>query len=85
MDTYRDPEADDGIYCDGTGYFYGFPLSADCEVAQMGIGEGVDNLEDTYEFLGVGAQSIYNGFDIAQTPYNWTTGRWLAQTQFQAS
>lgn len=81
-ETYHDPEADDGVYCDETGYFYGFPLSADCKVAQDEIGEGFDNTWETYEFLAVGAQSRYNGaqtpyngFGIAQTPYNWTTGR----------
>ena len=75
MDTYNDPVSDDGIYCDETGYFYGHPLGADCARAQNGIGDGVDNLEDDWEFLGVGAPSVYNGFPIAQTPCNWTFGR----------
>lgn len=82
MDTYNDPESDDGIYCDETGYFYGRPLSADCKSAQNGIGEGIESMEDTYEFLGVGAQSFYNGFPIAQTPYNWTSGRWCCPGDF---
>ncbi len=77
MDTYHDPEADDGIYCDETGYLYGHPINTDCETAEGGIGEGIDSLDDTYEFLAVGAQSVYSGgFPIAQTPYNWTSGRW---------
>lgn len=74
MDTFNDPESDDGIYCDETGYLYGHPLSADCERAQDGIGDGIESLDATYEFLGEGAQSIYNGFPIAQTPFNWTSG-----------
>ncbi|CAD6590182.1 MAG: hypothetical protein ASARMPREDX12_004218 [Alectoria sarmentosa] len=74
MDTYNDPEAGDGIYCDESGYLFGHPLAADCKIAQNGIGDGIESLEATYEFMGVGAQSIYNGFGIAQTPFNWTTG-----------
>ncbi|KAF6236795.1 hypothetical protein HO173_005086 [Letharia columbiana] len=74
MDTYHDPEADDGIDCDETGYFYGHPLSADCELAQDGIGDGFESMTDSCEFLGIGAQSVYNGYEIAQTPYNWTSG-----------
>lgn len=38
MQTYRDPEADDGIHCDASGYLYGNPEDADCELAQDGIG-----------------------------------------------
>ena len=75
MDTYHDPEADDGIDCDETGYFYGHPLSADCELAQDGIGDGFESMTDSCEFLGIGAQSVYNGYEIAQTPYNWTSGK----------
>ena len=74
MDTYHDPEADDGIECDASGYLYGHPVDADCELAQDGIGEGFE-MQDSYEFLAVGAQSVYSGYDIAQTPYNWTVGR----------
>lgn len=76
MDTYNDPQADDGIDCDVAGYFYGHPDNADCELAQDGIGEGVESMTETMEFLGVGAQSVHDGFEIAQTPYNWTSGRW---------
>lgn len=75
MDTYNDPEDDDGIDCDQSGYFYGHPVDADCDLAQDGIGEGFASMEDSYEFLAVGAQSIYSGYNIAQTPYNWTVGR----------
>ena len=77
LDTYNDPQADDGIYCDTSGYLYGRPSNTDCALAQDGIGEGVESMLDFYEFLGVGAESIYNGdgFPIAQTPYNWTSGR----------
>lgn len=84
MDTYNDPESDDGIYCDETGYFYGHPLNADCESAQNGIGDDFASLEDSYEFLGVGAQSVYNGFGIAQTPFNWTTGKWCCLDIFSS-
>lgn len=76
LETYNDPQIDDGIYCDVSGYFYGHPGDGNCKLAQDGIGEGVESMSDTYEFLGVGAESIYNGgFPIAQTPYNWTSGR----------
>ena len=76
MDTYHDPGADDGVYCDETGYLYGHPIDADCKSAASDITEGIDNVDESYEFLAVGAQSVYNGFRIAQTPYNWTSGRW---------
>ena len=75
MATYHDPEADDGIECDESGYLYGHPVDADCELTQDGIGEGFESMQDSYEFLAVGAQSVYSGYDIAQTPYNWTVGR----------
>ena len=84
MDTYNDPEAGDGIYCDESGYLFGHPLAADCKIAQNGIGDGIESLEATYEFMGVGAQSIYNGFGIAQTPFNWTTGRWCSSDVFSS-
>lgn len=76
MDTYNDPQADDGIACDVTGYLYGHPGDADCERAQDGIGEGFESMSENLEFLGVGAQSVLDGYDIAQTPFNWTSGRW---------
>ena len=76
METYNDPEIDDGIYCDATGYMFGHPENTDCDLAADGIGEGVDSMTESHEFLGVGAQSAYNGgFPIAQTPFNWTSGR----------
>ena len=85
METYNDPQADDGIYCDPTGYLFGHPGDADCKLAQDGIGEGVDSLTETHEFLGLGAEPAYNGFPIAQTPYNWTSGRWCRSMYLQAS
>ena len=75
METYNDPEVDDGIYCDRHGYMFGHPLDADCRIAQNGIGQGVDSLTTTREFLGVGAESMYDGFPIEQTPFNWTKGK----------
>ena len=74
MATYHDPEADDGIQCDESGYLYGHPVDADCELAQNGIGEGFESMQDSYEFLAVGARSVYSGYEIAQTPFNWTVG-----------
>ncbi len=82
METYNDPEDndpednDDGIYCDRTGYFYGHPSNPDCQLAQDGIGEGVDSPTETHEFLGVGAEPAYNNFPLEQTPFNWTSGKW---------
>ena len=74
METYSDPQADtDEIVCDPTGYLYGHPTSADCETAAEGIGEGSDSMEETHEFLGVGAEPVWD-FPIAQTPLNWTSG-----------
>lgn len=84
MDTYHDPQSDDGIHCDATGYFYGHPSSGDCELAQDGIGEGFESMEDNYEFLAVGAQSVYGGYGIAQTPYNWTSGRCCCSDVFSS-
>lgn len=84
MDTYHDPQSDDGIHCDATGYFYGHPSSADCELAQDGMGEGFESMEDNYEFLAVGAQSVYGGYGIAQTPYNWTSGRCCCSDVFSS-
>ena len=75
METYNDPEADDGIVCDTSGYFYGHPNDADCARAQDGVGDGFESQMDNYEFLGVGAQPMYHGFGIAQTPFNWTSGK----------
>ena len=86
METFNDPEEDDGIYCDPSGYLFGHPANADCEIAQNGIGEGLSasEEEETREFLGVGAQPRYNGqsrynggFPIEQTPFNWTSGRYF--------
>ena len=77
METFNDPEEDDEIFCDPSGYLFGHPANADCVIAQEGIGEGVDanGLTVTREFLGVGAASRYNGgFPIEQTPFNWTSG-----------
>ena len=75
METYNDPGIDDGIYCDASGCFFGHPGNTDCELAQDGIGDGVDSMTESHEFLGIGAQPAYNNFPIAQTPYNWTSGR----------
>ena len=85
METYNDPQADDGIHCDVTGYLFGNPANTDCKNAQKGIGEEVDSLTETREFLGVGAESIYNGFPIEQTPFNWTNGRWYYLMRFPHS
>ena len=74
METYNDPQADDGIHCDVTGYLFGHPANTDCKNAQDGIGQGVDGMTRTREFLGVGAESMYNGFLLEQTPFNWTKG-----------
>ena len=85
-ETFNDPLNDDGIYCDVSGYLYGRPADADCKLAQDGIGgEEADSLTETHEFLGVGAEPMYNGFPIAQTPYNWTSGRWCCWMRFPAS
>lgn len=79
METYNDPQADDGIHCDVTGYLLGNPDNSDCEVAQDGIGLGVDSLTETHEFLGLGAETRFNRqtarFPTEQTPFNWTHGR----------
>ena len=83
METYHGPQADDGIHCDVTGYLFGNPANTDCENAQEGIGAEVDSLTETREFLGVGAESTFNGFPIEQTPFNWTTGRWCYLMRFQ--
>lgn len=74
LETYNDPQAKDGINCDVTGYFYGHPSSVDCERAQDGIGEGFESMKTPWEFLGIGAESVANGYGIAQTPFNWTSG-----------
>ena len=75
METYNDPQADDDIHCDVTGYLFGHPENMDCKAAQDGIGAGVDHMTDTREFLGIGAESQYNGgYPIEQTPFNWTKG-----------
>ena len=83
METFHDPLVDDGIYCDTSGYFYGHPVNADCEAAQDGIGEGVDSLTSSHEFLGIGAQPQYNEFPLEQTPFNWTKGRRFPSTIFR--
>ena len=85
MEIYNDPQADDGIHCDATGYVFGNPASIDCKNAQDGIGQGVDSMTETREFLGVGAESMYNGFSLEQTPFNWTSGRWYYLMLFQRS
>ena len=87
LETYNDPQADDdddGVLCDPTGYFYGHPSDANCKIAQEGIGEGVESISETYEFLGVGAQRQYPGFPIAQTPFNWSSGRWYRSDTFSS-
>ena len=85
METYNDPQADDGIHCDVTGYLFGHPASTDCQNAQRGIGAGVDSLTETREFLGVGAEPLYDGFPLEQTPFNWTSGRQYHLTHFRPS
>ena len=85
METYNDPEADDGVICDTTGNLYGHPADEDCEAAQDGVGDGVDDNFENHEFLAVGAESTYNGYTIAQTPYNWTSRRWYCSMYLQAS
>ena len=85
METYNDPQADDGIHCDVTGYLFGHPADVDCEIAQEGIGEGVDELSETREFLGVGAEPNHGRFPIEQTPFNWTSGMWCCSVKFQVS
>ena len=88
METYNDPQADDGIHCDVTGYLFGNPTNRDCENAQEGIGEGADSQTETREFLGVGAESRYigrPGFPTEQTPFNWTSGRSFYLMRFQPS
>ena len=85
METYNDPQADDGIHCDVTGYLFGHPANTDCENAQDGIGRGVDSLTETREFLGIGAEPMYDGFPLEQTPFNWTSGRWCYLMQIQPS
>ena len=82
-ETYNDLQADDGIHCDVTGYLFGHPANKDCENAQDGIGQGVDDLTKTHEFLGVGAESMYNGFPLEQTPFDWTKGRSCYLMHFQ--
>lgn len=74
LETFNDPEIDDGIVCDA--YMYGRPANPDCVLAQDGIGAEVDSLSETHEFLGIGAERVTTGYPIAQTPYNWTSGRW---------
>ena len=82
MEAYNDPQADDGIHCDTTGYAFGHPANMDCQIAQQGIGEGVDSMTETREFLGVGAESRFEGFHIEQTPFNWTSGGWCYLMRF---
>ena len=80
QETFNDPEADPGVLCDATGYLFGHPANADCQTAQEGIGAGIDDdhQQETREFLGVGVPSRYNGgFPTEQTPFNWTSGRYL--------